>query len=425
MKIAFVFPPMWSPHSDGSLQIWNHQVTTHLSTSCDVLVYSGLFARKSHENVDGVQYRRFSTRCDEAFLKHFRFIRGVLGAKGPLFKSDLWYAAYSLKVALDLRSQACDIVHVHYYPQFASLIKRLNPKLRVVLHMNGEWLTQVRFKDLSSRLRQIDLVVSCSEFITKGVAARFPQIANLCRTVPMGVSGDFLSFRSENCHSDPSPTRQLLCVGRISPEKGIHVLLDAFELIIREFPDVALTIVGPEWVAPREDITDLSLPKDVIDGLAPFYEHSYLLQLKGKLSPDAAQKVTFTGLVRHRDIAAFYKKADIYIGPSLYESFGVSIIEAMTVGVPVVATRVGAVPEVISEGKSGLMVDSNNPRAIAEAVIKLLANSELRNSMSFAARDMIWKRFSWETICSALVDTYLEVLGHRTVSLDQAESVAK
>jgi glycosyltransferase involved in cell wall biosynthesis len=241
----------------------------------------------------------------------------------------------------------------------------------------------------------------------------------------MGVSADFLSFSSENCHPDPSPTRQLLCVGRISPEKGIHVLLDAFELIIREFPDVALTIVGPEWVAPREDITDLSLPKDVIDGLALFYQDSYLLQLKGKLSADAARKVTFAGLVRHRDIAAFYKKADIYIGPSLYESFGVSIIEAITAGVPVVATRVGAVPEVISEGKSGLIVDSNNPRAIAEAVIKLLANSELRNSMSFAASDMIWKRFSWETICSALVQTYLEVLDHRTVSLDHAESVAK
>jgi glycosyltransferase involved in cell wall biosynthesis len=425
MKIAFVFPPMWSPHSDGSLQIWNRQVTTHLSKSCDVLVYSGLFGLKSDENIDGVQYRRFSTRWDNGFLKQFRFIRGFLGVNGPLFKSDLWYAGYYLRVALDLRRKACDIVHVHYYPQFASLIKRLNPKLRVILHMHGEWLTQVKFNNLNSRLRQIDLVVSCSGFITKSIVSRFPQIASRCRTVPMGVSADFFSIGSKNRRADNSSSLHLLCVGRISPEKGIHILLDAFELIIRKFPNIALTIVGPEWVAPREDITDLSLEEDIIAGLAPFYSNSYLVQLKRKLSPDAAKRVTFAGLVAHRDVPAFYKEADIYIGPSLYESFGVSIIEAMTAGVPVVATRVGAVPEVISEGESGLVVDSNNPRAIADAVVKLLTNSQLRNSMSFAAREMIWKRFSWETICSALVETYLEVLDHRTVSLDQAESVAK
>jgi glycosyltransferase involved in cell wall biosynthesis len=423
MKIAFVFPPMWSPHSDGSLQIWNHQITTHLSRSSDVLVYSGLFGFKSDDDVDGVRYRRFSTRFDERFLKHFRSIREILGVNGPLFQSDLWYPGYCLKVALDLRRQACDIVHVHYYPQFASLIKRLNPTLRVILHMHGEWLTQVKFNNLSSRLCQIDLVVSCSEFITKSIVMRFPEIARRCRTVPMGVSADFFSLGSQNRHADDSSPRRLLCVGRISPEKGTHVLLDAFELIIREFPDVALTIVGPEWIAPREDITDLALDKDTIALLDPFYRDSYLLQLKRKLSPEAEKKVTFAGLVAHSDIPAFYEKADIYIGPSLYESFGASIIEAMTAGVPVVATRVGAVPELITEGKSGLVVESNNPSAIASAVIKLLTNHKLRNSISFAAREMVYKQFSWGTICSALMQMYREVLDQRTVGLNYAESV--
>src|SRR5215831_19960343 len=111
MKIAFVFPPMWSPHSDGSLQIWNREITTYLSKSCDVLVYSGLFGFGSDESIDRVRYRRFSTRWDERFLKHFRSIREILGVDGPLFKSDLWYLGYCVKVALDLRRQACDIAH--------------------------------------------------------------------------------------------------------------------------------------------------------------------------------------------------------------------------------------------------------------------------------------------------------------------------
>lgn len=423
MKIAFVFPPMWTPHSDGSLQIWNREVTTRLSKSCDVFVYSGLFTFQPDEYVDGVRYRRFSTRWDDRFLKRFRFIRDILGIQGPLFKSDLWYLGYCLKVALDLRRQGCDIVHVHYYPQFAGLIKSLNPTLRVILHMHGEWLTQVKFNNLSSRIRKIDLVISCSEFVTKAICTKFPQIASRCRTVPMGVSPDAFSHGYQNYHADNSSPRRLLCVGRISPEKGVHVLLDAFELIIRQCPDATLTIVGPEWIAPRENITDLSLEKDIVSSLAPFYRDSYLLQLKRKLSPDAAKRVTFAGLVAHSDIPAFYGRADIYVGPSLYESFGVSIIEAMAAGVPVVATRVGAVPELFSDGHNGLIVETANPSAIADAVISLFTNAKLRNSISRAARETACKQFSWETICSALIQMYRDVLDSEAVSLDYAESV--
>jgi glycosyltransferase involved in cell wall biosynthesis len=197
---------------------------------------------------------------------------------------------------------------VHYFPQFASLIKQLNPTLRVVLHMHGEWLTQVKFNKLNSRLCQFDLVVSCSEFITKSIGRRFPQIASRCRTVPMGVSAAFASLGYQNRHVHDSSSARLLCVGRISPEKGIHVLLDAFELIIQRFPDITLTIVGPEWVAPREDITDLSLDQDTIAQLAPFYRESYLRQLKRKLSPEAAKKITFVGLVAHSDVPALLSK---------------------------------------------------------------------------------------------------------------------
>jgi glycosyltransferase involved in cell wall biosynthesis len=406
MKIAFVFPPMWTPHSDGSLQIWNHEVTTRLSKSCDVFVYSGVFSSQPDEYVDGVRYRRFSTRLDDLFLKRFRFIRNILGIQGPLFRSDLWYAGYYLKVALDLHKQGCDAVHVHYYPQFAALIKCLNPTLRVILHMHGEWLTQVKYTNLNSRLRKIDLVISCSEFVTRATCTMFPQIASHCRTVPMGVSPDAFSRRYQNSHTDNSSPRRLLFVGRISPEKGVHILLDAFESIIRQYPDATLTIVGPEWIAPREDITDLCLERDVVASLAPFYRNSYLLQLKQMLSPEAAKRVAFAGLVAHSDIPTWFGRADIYISPSLYESFGVTLIEAMAAGLPVVSTRVGAAPELISDGHSGLLVETNNASSIHDAVINLFRDDRLRNSMSHAAHETVCKQFSWETICSALTQMY-------------------
>ena len=426
MKIAFVFPPIWSPHSDGSLQIWNREVTTRLSRSHDVIVYSGSFASERGDSVkDGVHFRPFSTRGDERISKCLRFIRDLLGSKSPLFKSDLWYPEYCLRVALDLRRQNCDVAHVHYYPQFAALIKRLNPKLRVVLHMHGEWLTQVKFNHLSSRLSQIDLVISCSEFVTEAIRTKFPKIANRCQTVPMGVSPDAFSRGWQTHQADDTFQRRLLCVGRISPEKGTHVLLDAFELIVRQYPDATLTIVGPEWIAPREDITDLCLEEEIVDSLEPFYRGGYLNQLKRKLSPPAAKQVTFAGLAVHSEVPKFYERADIYVGPSLYESFGVSILEAMVAGVPVVSTRVGAVPELISDGRSGLVVETADPAAIANAVIRLFTNAKLRNSISCAAREAVREQFSWEAICSTLIQMYSGGPEVETLLPDYAESGRK
>jgi glycosyltransferase involved in cell wall biosynthesis len=418
MKIAFVFPPMWTPHSDGSLQIWNHEITTRLSKSCDVLVYSGLFSSPANDCVDGVRYRRFSTRWDDRFLKPFRLIRETLSIQGPLFRSDLWYPGYYLKVAVDLRRQGCDIVHVYYYPQCAALIKSLNPALRVILHMHGEWLTQAKFHRLESRLQKIDSVISCSEFVTQAIRTMFPQIASRCKTVPMGMSPEAFSLGSEDHQEGNFSPRRLLYVGRVSPEKGVHVLLDAFELILRQFPDATLTIVGPEWIAPREDIASLCLDKDMLASLTPFYNHGYLLQLKQRLSLDARKRVTFAGLVAHGEVPRFFRSADIYVGPSLYESFGVSIIEAMAAGLPVVTTRVGVVPEVISDGQSGLIVEPANASAIADAVIHLFTDARLRSTISRAGRQTVSKQFSWETVCSSLIDVYDGVSLAQAIPID-------
>jgi len=375
--------------------------------------------------VDGVHYRRFSTRWDHRFLKRYRYIRNALGIPGPLFRSDLWFPGYFLRVALDLRKQSCNIVHVYYYPQFAALIKYLNPTLGVILHMHGEWLTQVKYNNLNKRLGKLDLVISCSEYCTKSIRAMFPEIASRCKTVPMGVSPDAFFRSYQNSHADNLSPRRLLFICRVSPEKGVHVLLDAFELILRQYPDATLTIVGPEWIAPREDITDLCLEKDVVASLAPFYKDSYLLQLKQRLSLEAAKRVTFAGLVAHSDVPTYCGNADIYVSPSLYESFGVTIIEAMAAGLPVVATRVGAVPELISDGQSGLLVEAASSSAIADAVINLFTNARLRNSISCAGRETASKQFSWETICSALIQMYRDVQDTNAASLDYAEAVKK
>jgi glycosyltransferase involved in cell wall biosynthesis len=365
-----------------------------------------MFEFQHDDNVDGVRYRRFSTRWDGLFLRGFRFVRNAEDIQRPLFSSDLWYPSYAVRVALDLQKQGCDIAHVYYYPQYANLIKRLNPGLRVILHMHGEWLTQVRFTNLYARLRKIDLIISCADLVTKSICVMFPEVARRCRTVPMGLSAEAFSGAYRNSLLDNLPPRRLLYVGRISPEKGVHVLLDAFKLILRQCPDASLTVVGPEWRAPRDIIVNLCLERALADSLAPFYKGSYLHQLKHRLDSEAAERVTFAGLVAHSEVPSYYARADVYINPSLYESFGVSIIEAMAAGIPVVATAVGAVPDLISDGQNGLLVKSASPAAIADGVIRLFKDARLRTSIARVAYERVRRQFSWDTICSSLMDIY-------------------
>jgi glycosyltransferase involved in cell wall biosynthesis len=196
----------------------------------------------------------------------------------------------------------------------------------------------------------------------------------------------------------------------VSPEKGVHVLLEAFEIIVRKYPDASLIIVGPEWIPPREYLADLCLERKVVEDFAHFYEGSYVEKLKQNLSPEAAKQVIFTGLVPHRDVPRYYANADIYVSPSFYESFGMSIIEAMAAGLPVVAARGGAVPDLISDGSNGLLVDPANPAAIAKGVEDLIKNHRLRKSIACAAREIVCKKFSYGSICSVLMEVYQDVV---------------
>ena len=172
-------------------------------------------------------------------------------------------------------------------------------------------------------------------------------------------------------------------------------------------------------VAVYEHVVDLCLDKSVTSNLAAYYEGSYLAQLKQRLSAHAAERVTFAGLVPHSEIASYYAAADICVCPSLYESFGMSVIEAMAAGVPVVATRVGAVPQLISDQHTGLIVNTADPKAIASAIARLFGNAQLWSSISRSARKQVSEQYSWDTICTRLHELYSGLLCSDSRILDR------
>ncbi len=109
-------------------------------------------------------------------------------------------------------------------------------------------------------------------------------------------------------------------------------------------------------------------------------------------------RVVFLGLVDQTDIPTLLRISDIFVRPSRSEGFGISFIEAMAAGLPVVATPVGGIPDFIDDRETGMFVCPDNPKSIAEAISELIERDDLRNHIAMHGRQRVHMRYSWDTI---------------------------
>jgi glycosyltransferase involved in cell wall biosynthesis len=428
MKIAFMHQPVgiMSPTNvSSSVEVITYELARHLSKNNDVIVYAKKSRhQKELEYYQGVKYHRISVPLDEwhtivsfalsrlerlgahalsRAIRKFFFFRNI---KRPLNASRWYYFAYAMKVARDLRKEKCDIVHIQTFSQFAPIIRAFNPKIKIVLHMHCEWLTQFDFEMIEDRLRYIDLIIGVSEYITKKIRRRFPHFANRCQTLYNAASIN--SFGNENHQSthNRNDVKQLLFVGRVSPEKGVHVILEAFQKVLKQHPNVQLKIVGQEGALPIEyliALSDDSKEKDLIR----FYRGNYLSFLKNQLSSSEASQVSFLGVVPYRLLPKIYRDAHVCVVPSVCDEPGaVPVFEARAMGCPLIATRSGGTPEVVVDERTGLLVERGNASALAEAILRLLSDEELRESIAEAGREQIMKFYSWDKCATKLLHLY-------------------
>ena len=424
MNIAFVSQP-WNrvrpPVESGSIAIWTYQVARRLAPEHDVAVYARgrgrlAGAERMHE---GVAYRYTPTLLDRSLEKAHGTLYPKLRPGRPRFASLGYHLGYALAIALDLRRRRPDVVHVHNLLPFVSVIRALNPRVKIVLHMHCYWLTQLDPALVRQRLRDVDLVLGCSDSVTDPVREAFPEVAGRCATVYNGFDvAHFTEARAEalaqhdrnGTARDEAPMPRLLCVGRVSPEKGVHVLLEAFEEVARRHPDVRLDVVGPNaGTAPVEFIVGLSQEPEV-RALAAFYEGDYLAHLKGLCPPDVEGRVAFTGPVPYSALAEAYGRADVLVNASLSDTFPMPILEAMACGLPVVATDAGGAVESVVEGETGLLVPSGDAPALADAISRLVSDPALRRRMGEAGQQRA-HLFSWEKTTEALLEQYANLEG--------------
>jgi glycosyltransferase involved in cell wall biosynthesis len=118
-------------------------------------------------------------------------------------------------------------------------------------------------------------------------------------------------------------------------------------------------------------------------------------------------RVLFLGYVSHKEMPKYLQISEIFVRPSLSEGFGISFVEAMAAGIPVIATRAGGIPDFLKDGETGLFCEAHNPKNIAQKVEKLIKDGESRKYIVRQAREMVKDRYSWEKTARKMKEIFM------------------
>jgi len=190
---------------------------------------------------------------------------------------------------------------------------------------------------------------------------------------------DTVLFDPSRVRSRPAGTsRRLVCVGSLTPLKAVHVLLAALPAVLERFPDATLRVVG--------------------DGR----ERAALEQQARQAGLTAA--VEFVGALPYSAIPEVLGSSDLFVHPALSEALPRALLEAMAMERPVVASCVGGIPEVIRDGREGLLVPSGDPHALAEAICRILEDPRAGRVMGWRGRRRVLEGFSFDANVQAMVE---------------------
>ncbi|MBK8019886.1 MAG: glycosyltransferase family 4 protein [Chloroflexi bacterium] len=427
MKIAIVCQP-WDRMlpSQGSLTtsigILAREAALRIPKTHSVTFYSAADKYTLHtviEQDDRFSYRAIPGSSIENRLSlPFKVAYERLSARGnrhrPFFATPYYYWFYARRLASDLRQQQFDLIYVMNFFQFIPIIRAQNPHSKIVLNMNCDWLGQIDADLVRPALEQTDLVVGCATHVVENATHRFPELANRFVKVSNGVNlKDFNQAGSAGkapLSRTPDAPRRILFVGRVSPEKGVHVAIEAFKKVRQRIDNVVLDIAGPLGSAPPEFLIKLDRDPRVAD-LMKYYgedgkQDRYYDELQAMIPPELKSSIIFHGTVRHEALADYYRNADIYINSSLSEAFPLPIGEAMACGAPVVAARVGGIPDMVIHGETGLLFEIDRADQLADALVDMLSDDTRRAAFGQRGRQHILTHFTWDHIGQQLVTEF-------------------
>jgi glycosyltransferase involved in cell wall biosynthesis len=377
-RLRILFLAGWYPSAKLPLRgifIREHAKAASLYNEVTVIAYSegSRFLKKLYEISENI----------EDGIKTYRIKHKELRARKLKHFIRLW-AVISLFHKLYRKNNKPNIIHAHIYDAGvpAVILGRLH-KISVIIteHWSGFSRRKPgKFKQRMARfsLNRASIILPVSENLIEHI--QYYGIRNEFRVIPNAVNTKIF-FPSLVDPSKSEPQKKILTVASLTPIKGIPHLLDALFQIKQRRQDFQLDIIGngPNRSDYEAMVADLGLNKLVMF-------HGF--QSKGK-------------------VAEFMRRCDFFVLPSLWETFGVVLVESMASGKPVIATDVGAVSEVVNE-YTGLLINPGDKKALEKGIEHMLDN--YKNYQPKEIANYARKRFSCNVVGSKLDEVYRERL---------------
>ncbi len=315
----------------------------------------------------------------------------------PVHKKNLWTMFHCFKKLIAIiNTEKIDIVHARSrVPAWIAFFACRRTEATFLTTCHG-YYSQHFFSRVMGWGK---LVIAISQVIARHMVQDFHVPSARVRVIARSVDVARFSVPRPDPKSRPYPV--IAMIGRITPLKGHPFFLKAMANVLRVFPDAKIMVIGD----------------------APAKKAAYkqeLIALTKRLGIDG--KVEFCG--NRRDIPQILAQTDcLVLSTVTQEAFGRVIIEAQSAGVPVVATSVGGVTEVIDHEKTGLLVIPKDAQSISDAVIRILKNPTLAKSMVEAAKVKIGNQYSLEHMTEATIAVYRELLRSQSILIIKLSAV--
>ena len=391
LVIGSVYPRF---HEDAEVP-WLRTSIAHLKKAgLDIQVLAPAYKGLKNHEIDGVKVNRFRyAPANWEFLTHEEGAPSKMANKPWLQLLAIPYIISGFFKCIKIcRKFKPDVIHAHWpFPHaYIALGAAKLFKIPLVLNFHGAELLLIRKKKwvkplLKFAISQAQAVFANSSFTASKIKAlRDVQI----EWSPYGTTLE-KGMGSTEPHAVNSKFK-ILFVGRHIERKGICYLIEAAKYLPRDQFEIRIVGVG--------DLTE-DLKKLASESAAP---NSAEIIFTGKLSPEA--------------LANEYKTANVFTLPAIVDSkgdtegLGVVLIEAMELGLPIVASNVGGIPDVVIDGETGILVPEKDPEALANAYKRLASNPELISQLLAGAQKRIAECFTWDGIIERQIAVYNKVL---------------
>lgn len=309
---------------------------------------------------------------------------------------------YIYRACRELKRISPAVVHLHNRPHWVPIVRSaLGSTIKIVMTNHNQKINEDNYvlKKMSAILPEIDLAVYPSRRIAEiDLLNRCPEIEKKTAIVANAIDlqifhrSSIETIRAIKNKFNTGNNKILLYTGRLVGEKGIDKLLEAIPYILKEEKDTVLLVVGSSFFAGAKD--------------TPFVK-----KLKS-LAEQFKQNIIFTGFIDNSKLPEIYSAADIFVSPVNWDDPSPkTIYEAAACECPIVSTRRGGIPEIVEDGSSAVLLDSPYEiTELAETIVNLLRDPEVRGEMGAAARARMIERFAPEKIAQAWQEQYLKLL---------------